>query len=311
MSKNLTHVPYYPGCSLKTKALGYERSAMDCAKAIGFEMHEIATWNCCGASFPLTKDNLMGLAAPANILLEAEQHCQEREIDANLITLCSFCYNTLKRTDFAFREEPKKLETLNAFLKRQYQGSIKVVHYLEYLRDVIGFDNLAKMVKRDMSSLRVAPYYGCLLLKPQKEMALDDPEEPVILHDFLEAIGCQVVDFPGQVDCCGSYLIMRDPEKVLELSHNILQEANDYGADALVTACPLCQSNLDQSEGERRGSDHYIGVQGMPIFYFTQLLAVALGLDTEPHQFERHCIDPTSILSACLEDGAKPIEAKK
>jgi len=301
MSENLTHVPYYPGCSLKTKALGYERSAMDCAKALGFEMHEIATWNCCGSSFPLTKDNLMGLAGPTNILLEAEQHCQEREIDAKLITLCSFCYNTLKRTDFAFREEPKKLETLNAFLKRKYEGSVKVVHYLEYLRDVIGFDNLAKMVKRDMSQIRVAPYYGCLLLKPKKEIALDDPEEPVILHDFLEAIGCQVVDFPGQVDCCGSYLIMRDPEKVLELSHNILQEANDYGAQALVTACPLCQSNLDRSEGERRGADHFLGVQGMPIFYFTQLLAVALGLDTEPHQFERHCIDPTSVLSACLE----------
>lgn len=301
MSEKLTKVPYYPGCSLKTKALGYERSAKDCAQSLGFEMQEIATWNCCGATYPLTKDNLMGLAGPTNILVEAEQHCQEHQIDAQLITLCSFCYNTLKRTDYTFRQEPGKLKTLNEFLNREYQGSVRVVHYLEYLRDVIGFDNLAKMVKTDMSKIRVAPYYGCLLLKPKKEIGLDDPEDPVILHDFLDALGCQVIDFPGQVDCCGSYLIMRNPEKVLKLSYNILEEADEYGAQALVTACPLCQSNLDQSEGKRRGADHYLGVQGMPIFYFTQLLAIALGLDTESHQFESHHVDPKLVLSDCSE----------
>ncbi len=298
MSENLAHVPYYPGCTLKTKSVGYERSAMDCARSIGFEMHEIETWNCCGASYPLSKENLMGLTAPTNILVEAEQHCCERKIDAQLITLCSFCYNTLKRTDFAFKEDPKKLKTLNEFLDRKYDGSVNVIHYLEYLRDVIGFDNLAKMVKKDLSHIRVAPYYGCLLLKPQKEIGMDDPEEPVILHDFLEALGCQVVDFPGQVDCCGSYLIMRNQEKVLELSHNILQEAYDYGAQTLVTACPLCQSNLDQSEGQKRDADRFAD---MPILYFTQLLGVALGLDTEQYGFEKHCIDPTPVLSDCKE----------
>lgn len=295
MPENLTHVPYYPGCTLKSKALGFERSAKDSAREIGFDLHEIETWNCCGASYPLTKDNLMGLAAPTNILVETEQHCRERKVDAQLITLCSFCYNTLKRTDFTFRENPEKLKTLNDFLNRKYEGSVRVVHYLEYLRDVIGFDNLAKMVKRDMSQIRVAPYYGCLLLKPQKEMGLDDPEEPVILHDFIEALGCQVVDFPGQVDCCGSYLVMRNQEKVKNLSHNIVQEAYEYGAQAVVTPCPLCQSNLDKSEGEMRDPDQV----GLPILYFTQLLAVALGLDTEQYEFEKHCIDPKPVLSAC------------
>ncbi len=290
MPEKMTHIPYYPGCTLKSKALGYERSAKDCARVIGFEMHDIEKWNCCGASFPLTKDNLMGLAAPTNILVEAEQHCTERKIDAQLITLCSFCYNTLKRTDFAFKEDPGKLKTLNEFLDRKYHGNVKVTHYLEYLRDVIGFDNLSKMVKTDLSHLRVAPYYGCLLLKPEKELGLDDPEEPVILHDFLDALGCQVVDFPGQVDCCGAYLIMRNPDKVLELSHKILDEAAEYGAQTLVTACPLCQSNLDQSEVVRGE---------MPILYFTQLLAIALGLETEHHQFDTHCVDPKSIVASC------------
>ncbi|MCP4041215.1 MAG: disulfide reductase [Gammaproteobacteria bacterium] len=293
------HIPYYPGCTLKTKAGGYERSAMDCARALGFFLDEITEWNCCGASFPLTKSNVMGLAAPTNVLMETEKYCRKQGIDPHLITLCSFCYNTLKRTDFALSEEPEKLKTLNQFLNRDYKGTVRVVHYLEYLRDVIGFDNLAKMVKTDMSSVRVAPYYGCLLLKPKKEIGLDDPEEPTIIHDFLDALGCQVVDFPGQVDCCGSYLIMREPEKVLELSYNILSEADSYGAHAVVTACPLCHSNLDKSQGEMRSSNHHVEFQGVPILYFTQLLAIALGLDTETYQFENHHIDPRPAFLAC------------
>ncbi len=285
-------IPYYPGCTLKTKALGFERSAMDCALELGFEMDELKDWNCCGASFPLTDSNLMGLAAPTNILFEAENQCREQEIDPRVITLCSFCYNTLKRTGYAFDKNPEKRETLNAFLERNYQGSVKVEHYLEYLRDGIGFDKLAEMVKVDMSSFKVAPYYGCLLLKPGKEIGLDDPEEPTILHDFLDALGCTVVDFPGQVDCCGSYLIMREPEKTKELSNGIVDEASDYGAESIVTACPLCHSNLDKTQAASEG-------EGVPILYFTQLLAIALGLSTKEHEFKQHSIDPTMIITSC------------
>ena len=108
MSEKPVRIPYYPGCTLKTKALGFERSAMDCAEVIGFEMDELKDWNCCGASYPLTKDNLMGLTAPTNILIEAEKRCQKEEVDPNLITLCTFCYNTLKRTEFAFQQDKKQ-----------------------------------------------------------------------------------------------------------------------------------------------------------------------------------------------------------
>ncbi len=295
MSEKTVRVPYYPGCTMKTKALGFERSAMDCAEVIGFEMDELKDWNCCGASYPLTKDNLMGLTAPTNILVEAERRCQKEEVDPNLLTLCVFCYNTLKRTEFAFGQDEKKLETINAFLDRKYEGSIRVIHYLEYLRDVIGFDNLAKMVKTDMSKYKVAPYYGCLLLKPQKEIGLDDPEDPVILHNFLDALGCKVIDFPAQVDCCGSYLVMREPEKVSKLSYDILADANEYGAETLVTACPLCQSNLDQSQGDKV---QFADLDGMPVLYFTQLLAIAFGLDTKTHLLEEHHIDPRPLFEA-------------
>lgn len=295
---NVPIVPYYPGCTLKTKALGFEQAAMDSANIVGFAMDELKTWNCCGASFPLTKNNLMGLAGPTNILVEAEQQCLRQNIEPRVITLCSFCYNTLKRTQYTFEQEPDKRKTLNAFLDRDYTGSVKVQHYLEYLRDVVGFDKLAAMVKVDMSNIKVAPYYGCLLLKPHKEIGLDDPEEPTILHDFLDAIGCQVADFPGQVDCCGSYLVMRDTAKVEALSCAISTEAEDYGAQAIVTACPLCQSNLDKSQSEvsaANGGEQ----QGIPVLYFTQLLAIALGISTKNHQFENHHVDPRPVLAAC------------
>ena len=291
-SEGNIRVPYYPGCTLKTKAQGFERSAMECSEALGFVLDELKDWNCCGASFPLTKDNLMGLAGPTNVLIETEKHCRKHNVDPSVVTLCSFCYNTLKRTSYAFEEEPKKRTTLNAFLERDYQGTVKVEHYLEYLRDTLGFDTLAERVKVDMSGIRVAPYYGCLLLKPGKEIGLDDPEEPTILHDFLDAIGVTVVDFPGQVDCCGSYLVMREPEKAMNLSSGILEEAGEYGAQAVVTACPLCHSNLDKCQGSTTQ-------EGMPVLYFTQLLAMALGLSTENHQFEDHQIDPRPVITAC------------
>ncbi len=291
-SEGHVRIPYYPGCTLKTKARGFERSAMDCARELGFEMDELKDWNCCGASFPLTDSNLMGLAAPTNILIEAENQCREQEIAPRLITLCSFCYNTLKRTSYAFDQKPEKRETLNTFLEREYRGTVKVEHYLEYLRDDIGFDKLAGMVKVDMSSFKVAPYYGCLLLKPGREIGLDDPEEPTILHDFLDALGCTVVDFPGQTDCCGSYLIMREPEKTKELSNGIIDDAKAYGAQSIITACPLCHSNLDRTQAASEG-------EGAPILYFAQLLAIALGLSTEEHRFEEHSIDPLAIITSC------------
>lgn len=302
-------VPYYPGCTLKTKAKGYEQSALDCSPVLGFVMEEMKDWNCCGASFPLTNNNLMGLAGPTNVLIQAESHCRERGIDPHVVTLCSFCYNTLKRTQYAFQQEPEKRTTMNKFLGLDYQGTVKVEHYLEYLRDVVGFDRLREAVKVDMSNIAVAPYYGCLLLKPKKELGLDDPEDPTILHDFLDALGCKIVDFPGQVDCCGSYLVMREPEKAMELSYGILSEAGDYGAEAIVTACPLCQSNLDKSQSEARSSDHFSEYQGMPVLYFTQLLAIALGLDTKEHKFEDHHIDLRPILSACcVDDGTEELK---
>ncbi|MES9897420.1 MAG: CoB--CoM heterodisulfide reductase iron-sulfur subunit B family protein [Sedimenticola sp.] len=300
-SEEHIHIPYYPGCTLKTKALGFERSAMDCARELGFEMNELKDWNCCGASFPLTDSNLMGLAGPTNVLIEAELHCEEHELDPRVITLCSFCYNTLKRTSHAFEKQPEKRTTLNAFLDREYKGTVKVEHYLEYLRDGLGFDKLAEMVKVDMSSFKVAPYYGCLLLKPGKEIGLDDPEEPTILHDFLDALGCTLVDFPGQIDCCGSYLVMREPEKAKALSSGIVDEADEYGAETIVTACPLCHSNLDKCQAAGEG-------EGVPILYFTQLLAIALGLSTEEHKFEDHHIDPLAVITSC---GAFDAAAKK
>ncbi|MEO5351905.1 MAG: CoB--CoM heterodisulfide reductase iron-sulfur subunit B family protein [Magnetococcus sp. XQGC-1] len=298
MSQSLVSVPYYPGCTMKMRAMEFERSAQACARALQFELDELPQWNCCGATYPLAGDNLMGLAGSTNVLLQVEKYCRSKNIAPQVVTLCAFCYNVLKRADYGLSHDKKRREAMNGFLQQSYQGPVRVMHYLEYLRDVVGFDRLAKMVVTDMSKIRVAPYYGCLLLKPHKEIGLDDPEEPVLMHDFLAAIGCQVVDFPGQVSCCGSYLVLREPEKVLSNSRAILNEAVEYGAHALVTTCPVCQSNLDQSQGTRFGEGLSPGSAGVPILYFTELLAVALGVSDKEQPFQDHRVDPRPILTA-------------
>lgn len=298
MSQPPVPVPYYPGCTMKMKAMEFERSAQACARALQFEMDELPQWNCCGASYPLASDNLMGLSASTNILLQVEAHCRSKNIAPQVVTLCAFCYNVLKRAEYGLANDRKKRDTMNAFLKKAYQGPVRVMHYLEYLRDVIGFDRLAKMVVTDMSHIRVAPYYGCLLLRPHKEIGLDDPEEPVIMHDFLAAIGCQVVDFPGQIACCGSYLVLREPGAVVTKSHEILNEAVEYSADVIVTTCPVCQSNLDLSQDKKQGTSQFQGSKGLPILYFTELLAIALGVMDKDQPFADHCVDPRPVFKA-------------
>jgi heterodisulfide reductase subunit B len=165
---------------------------------------------------------------------------------------------------------------------------------LEVLRDDLGFDALQERVTSPLDGLRVAPYYGCLLLRPQDEIGLDDPDEPTILHSMLSSLGCEVVDFAYKTECCGSYLTVSAADTVEELTHAILDSALSEGAELLVTSCPLCQFNLDyRQEGIAR---KHSGFSPLPILYFTQLLGIALGLNSTEYGFEEHYVDPRPLL---------------
>ena len=284
--------PYFPGCTLNTKAAGYDRSGRAVAAALGLELDEIEGWQCCGATFPLATDNSMALVAPTRVLAQAEK------AGDTVAALCAICYHVLKRTQVALARDPDMLERINWFTENPYHGQVRVVHLLEMLRDALTWEGLRAHVRRPLSSLRVAPYYGCLLLRPAKEMQLDDPERPTILHDCMLALGADVVDFPYAVECCGSYLAVENAGVPDRLAHTILASARANGVDCIVTACPLCQFNLDYPQ---RGFPSPVlgeglGVRGLPVLYFTQLMAVALGLPPTDWGLEGLYVDPTPLL---------------
>lgn len=287
--KKAMKIPYFPGCTLYTKGKGFDASGRASAKALGFELVELPEWNCCGATFPLATDNLMSFVAPTRVLVNAKKE------GSKLVTLCSICYNVLKRTNRLLREDEEKREKINLFIEEEYAGEVEVIHLLELLRQEIGFEALSERVRNKLEGLTVAPYYGCLLLRPFDEIGLDDPEEPTILDDLLRSLGCQVANFPHKTECCGSYLVMSSTQVSTELSYAILSSASRHGAEAVVTSCPLCQFNLDHRQAEM--SRKYSGFVPIPILYFTQLLGIALGLDSVDYGFEKHYVDPRPLLN--------------
>jgi heterodisulfide reductase subunit B len=251
---------YFPGCTLATTARDLDATGRACAAALGFELAELPDWNCCGATFPLTGENLMALVGPARVLVHARQHGDQ------VVTLCAACYNVLKRTHHFLATHPAECERIMTFIEAGYTADLRVRHLLEILRDDLGWDELEKRVTRPLDGRRVAAYYGCLLLRPADELGLDDPEEPTILDDLVRALGAGPVDFPYKTECCGSYLRVSQPQLAADLSGRILASARKCGAEMIITACPLCQSNL--AERER-----------LPVMYFTRLLAQALGIE--------------------------------
>lgn len=305
-------IPYYPGCTLHERARDFDASARECAKALGIELEELPIWTCCGAVFPLVTDNVMDVLAPVRNLEYASR------LDDKLVTLCSYCYNVLKRANKVMRDDPEKREKINLFLRadtesreriesytrQDYEGQVDVLHYIEMLRDVVGFDKVAGSVKKKLSGLKVAPYYGCMLLRPAKEMEFDDHEQPTIFEEFLETLGCEVVDFPMKTECCGGFQIVRDEETAISCSQNVTASAIKAGADIMITTCPLCRYNLD--EKQREISERVQDWPDIPVVYFTQLLGLALGIDDAHIDFSGNYVDPRPVLSqvrAPLEGG--------
>lgn len=283
-------ISYYPGCTLKTKAKNFEDSALASMVALGINPVELPRWNCCGGVYSLADDDLVHHLAPVRDLIRVKE-----EGKGKVVTLCSFCYNTLKRADLLMRNDAEKREAINNFMDEEvnYDGEVQVVHLLELLRDDVGWQEVSDKAKVSLQGLKLAPYYGCTLLRP-KEVAIDNMERPRVLGHLLEALGAEVVDFPLATECCGSYQIVSGPEYALECSWNILSSALRWGAEALVLACPLCDFNLGAKQREL--IQKYSDFKGIPIFYFTQLLAISLGLSPEVCHLELNYGEPEQLL---------------
>jgi len=281
---------YYPGCTLKTSARNLEASAIAVMKALGHNMVEMEEWNCCGVVASLTNDDLMHHIAPLRNLINAENLGQDK-----IITLCDMCYNTLKQTNLRVTDSEEDLKTLNSFMDQEndYRKTVKIIHLLEFLKDDVGFSALKKAVKRPLKGLKLMPYYGCVLLRP-REVALDDAEEPTILSNLLKALGAKVIDNPYKIECCGSYHTIDQKEATRKRAYHISKVAKEKGADAIVLSCPLCRYNLDVRGKEAQGT--FPGYAQIPVFYYTQLMAIALGLGIETCGFEIHATDPIPLL---------------
>ncbi|MBS7605570.1 MAG: CoB--CoM heterodisulfide reductase iron-sulfur subunit B family protein [Candidatus Bathyarchaeia archaeon] len=271
---------YYSGCLSQSKTTGLTLPMQAIANSLGIEIIEIPSI-CCGAFF--TK-NIIDMYGPVRVFLNA------RKLGNEVMTTCALCYNVLKQTNSLIRSDPKRRSEISSFFGEDYDGGVKVYHFLEILRDKIGFDKLSDIIKVDLKGLKVAPYYGCLLLRPYEEIRLDNPENPSIFEDFLASIGCEPVDFPYKTECCGSYLGAISLDSVIEHSHAIIRSALTSGAEVIAVACPLCHFNLDQMQ--ERIMQKYEDISNIPILYFTQLLAIALNVEEKLLGLEQHSVNP-------------------
>ncbi|MGN0183915.1 MAG: CoB--CoM heterodisulfide reductase iron-sulfur subunit B family protein [Aristaeellaceae bacterium] len=258
---------YYPGCTLSTKAKELDRCGRLAARALGVELEEIENWQCCGAVYPQAEDEIATKLSAVRALNAAKEKNQP------LLTLCSACHHVIKRVNDDMANNEYIRTRANNYLKLDapYAGETDVVHYLEMLRDEVGFDKLKAAVKNPLKGVKIAAYYGCLLLRPSGVMAFDDPENPQIIEDFIRAIGATPVIYSQRNECCGGYMAMEDEGYARRRVERILASAKEAGADEIITACPLCMYNLAHNAGDAK----------LPVKYFTELLYQALGLGEE------------------------------
>jgi len=255
-------ISYYPGCTLKTKAKNLETAALASLEKLGLEVEELQRWNCCGAVFSLTDDDLIHMVGPVRNLVRAKEQGADK-----VVTLCSMCYNTLARANELMKNDPVKRDTINRFMDEEidYFGEVEVVHYLTLIKEEIGWDKVKEAVVAPLENVTVAPYYGCTLQRPA-DVGIEPFGSFELMTGLLEAVGAQVVQFGAADKCCGSYQLLTEKDGAARTSKVVVDSALKEGAEVIATSCPLCEYNLGKNGG-------------IATFYFTQLLAMALGVD--------------------------------
>ncbi len=261
-------VSYFPGCTLKNKAKDLDTYAYKSAEALGVTLEEIENWQCCGGVFTTAKNEVATKLSSVRALKEASTKGQP------LVTVCSACHNVIKQTNHAMQTDKEFASKVNRYMAEEtaYEGEAEVYHYLEMLRDLVGFDAVKEKVVNSLKGKKIAAYYGCLLLRPGRVMQMDDPENPTIMEDLIKALGATPVVYAKRNECCGGYIAMESPALAEKSSNAVIQNAKAAGAEMIITACPLCRYNLIKN-----GAD-------IPVVYFTELLAEALGVKEDTNE---------------------------
>lgn len=293
---------YYPGCSGLGTSLEYERSTRAVCQALGLDLQEIPDWSCCGSSPAHTVDHVFSSALAArNLALAEAMHLQ------NVLTPCPSCLTNLKVAAWRMQEK-SFLQEVNKYLEQPCRNQVQVKSVLQALVEDVGPSRIQEQVQNPLKGLKIAPYYGCIMNRPPGIMDFDDPENPVAMDQILKALGAQVVDFPLKVECCGaSYGIPRQ-EVVLHLSGKLLDLARAQGADALAVPCPLCQMNLDMRQGQI--NTFLQQAFQLPVFYYTQLMGLAFGLEQKNLGLDKLCVDPWPALHTAKQRQEQEQEKK-
>jgi len=268
---------YYPGCSLHATAREYDASARAVCQKLGIELRELRDWICCGASSAHSTSHLLGLALPAHTLKLAE------EAGLPLAVPCAMCFSRLKFTLHELKDK-NVMDLVSRAIGQSPDGSVVVEHLLKVLSD----ENISLSVKRPLAGLKVACYYGCLLVRPQTVVDFDDEENPQMMDRLLVQLGAESIDWGLKTACCGASMPFARPDIVKKLSSRILSHARESGADCIAVACPMCHSNLDMYQE---------GNASLPIFYFTQLMGLALGFSPKEMLLDKHVTDPLPLLN--------------
>jgi len=283
---------YYPGCSAEATASPLGLSVPPVAKALDMDLVELEDWNCCGSTPYWSVDKLEAACMAARNLALAEK------TGFDLVTPCSNCFVILHSTNNHLKELPPFRERVNEALaaaKLEYGGGVRVRHLAEVLYTDITPEGIGAKVTKPLKGLKVAPYYGCQLVRPN---GFDDPESPHSLDEMVASLGADVVSWPLKAHCCGSSLVMPEPDVALELINKLLKNAQGNGAQCLITPCPLCQINLDayQSQVNSRFKTKY----NLPVLFVTQLMGVALGIPAKALALSRNIVSPMRVLAPYL-----------
>lgn len=287
---------YFPGCTLRSTAIQYDMATLAVCKALEIEITEMEDWNCCGSTGAYAVDRSLSVALPARDLAIAEKEHKD------IMAPCAACYHFLARANEMLREKPKLKERINKILTPvglEYKGLIEVRHPLDIIVNDYGLENVKKKVVNPLTGLKVAPYYGCLMLKPPTICKFDNPENPQTLDKLAAAVGAEVVQWrEGKTKCCGGALFLIKEDAMLEMTRGILVKAEEYGADCLVTACGFCHMNLDMMQPKINSA---FGLKlHIPILYFSQLLGLALGLSPRELGIDKNKISAKKIVETVV-----------
>ena len=279
---------YFPGCSAESTARDLYLSTMTVTSGLGIELIEPDGWLCCGSTMAHQVDHDLSVSLAAANLLKV------KDMGLDMVVSCASCYSRMKIANHEISTNPKTREVISAALGRDYDGSVKVRHFVEIILEDMGLDAFKKALKHSLRGLKVASYYGCLLVRPPEITGFDDPENPVYMDRLINAMGGVGLDWPHKVECCGGSLTLTRSDLVVKLSEAIIAMAKDSGAQCIAVACPMCQINLDMRQDDiLKTTGHRYN---MPVLYITQLMGLCLGMSENALGLNKLIISPKETM---------------